>query len=146
MIPPEPLARGFQGKVMVSEQTFSLELPWYGPACFVTLAQPGGVATGPHSYVMLYSGQTLALLQPGPGMPLTRAVAFEDLNNDGYPEILLIIDNLAARGVRYRDNKVFWSMPQPNGGVRWAERPEVTARIADAPDVKALRQRLRQGQ
>ncbi|WP_144284104.1 hypothetical protein [Megalodesulfovibrio gigas] len=146
MIPADPLARGFQGKVMVPEQTFSLELPWYGPACFVTLAEPGATATGPHLYALLYSGQTLARLQPSPGMPLTRALAFEDFNADGYPEIIAIIDNLAARGARYRDNKVFWSMAQPNGGVRWIEQPEVTARIAELPNAQAVRQVLRRGQ
>lgn len=146
MIPPEPLARGFMGKIMVPEQTFSLELPWYGPVCFITLADPAAVASGPHLFAMLYNGQTLARLQPGPGTPVARALAFEDLNGDNYPEIIAIMDNISSTGGWRRANTVYWSVPLATGGVRWVERPDVTARIAALPDVQAVRQRVRHGQ
>lgn len=132
----------FPGRTIVPGHTFALNLSGFGRACFLTLSDPGEQETGPHAYAVVADRQVLTSILPAPGMPLTRAVGFDDFNADGYPEIVLVIENLASRGVRYRDNRVLWSRAIPRGPLDWFERAGASELIMTLKNFRQIRRAL----
>lgn len=98
---PEALHKIFPGRALAPEQSFALDLPNYGACCFLTLSAASG-----DSYALVSSqGQPLARFEPPAASAKTRAVGFEDFNNDGAPEIVLLTES--ADGLA---NRIYWSV------------------------------------
>ncbi len=151
-LPPGAFASLSPDAALVPQQTFALRFP-YG------LPGPGGVRTLGLADTCLATlsmeqGDRLAvtagggLLEPLPQTDApqwrTRALGVEDLNDDGLPDIMAVMQSLGPDGPQ-PDDQVYFSRPAPSepGGIRWQTSPLYTAKIQKLPTVADVRDTVR---
>ncbi len=149
-LPPRIWNSEFPGAVLVPEQTFALALP-YG--------LPGGETPGRFCLATLELGQTQRQILVRDGMleaalqPLaalrqrTRALALDDLNADGLPDIVAMLESPGPDGQWQPDNRVYLSRPTPAAPERerlsWQPASGYERRIRHLPTAAAVLQELR---
>lgn len=132
------LARRFPDHYLVREQTFALHLPTQSgetlTACLATLSDglsnrltvttQGGILDTP-------------LPQPDPGSHV-RAIAIQDINLDGLPDFLVMLENPLAVG-KARFPNTFYGSRYTQSGPKWLGTPDYARAIQGLETVTQAR-------
>jgi|GEM_PF-4185444 len=134
---PAVLDKDFTARTLVAEQTFGLHIPLFGDCCFLTLTDAAG-----DSYALVSArGQTLARFEAPSAKAKTRAVGFDDFNNDGIPEIVLLSEQTGVAGAGL-PNRIYWSVVYSQS-VYWTPIEAVDKDIARIRRYAELVERVR---
>ncbi len=135
---PDLLAQRFPDHYLVREQTFALHLPAQSgetlSACLATLSDglsnrltvttQGGILDTP-------------LPQPGPGSQV-RAIAVQDINFDGLPDFLVMLENSLSSGKARFPNTLYCSRDSRTGP-KWLGAPDYARAIQGLETVAQAR-------